>query len=169
MMDKDTNKDGFNIGTLKERMDTLKEFLISLITSNDKRYQESFESQRQAVKDALAAQKELTTAAFNSSEKAIVKAEDAQRDYNQRSNEFRGQLDDQAQTLMPRTETNVLIAGLNDKLADQAKIIETLSTRVTTIEGRGDGKNAMWQYLVVGISALLGIVGIITFIISLKK
>jgi hypothetical protein len=40
--------------------------------------------------------KEQTRASFEASEKAIVKAENAQRDYNVRSNEFRGQLDDQA-------------------------------------------------------------------------
>lgn len=139
-------------------IETLKEHLIALIEGNDRRYQESFAGADKAVGAALAAQKELTNAAFASSEKAIVKAEDAQRDYNVRSNEFRGQLDDQAQTLMPRSETAVLIHSLEDKLYTTGKTnsdkidelgkkLDSMSTRLTTIEGKSTGMGAMWGYI----------------------
>lgn len=150
-------------------IDTLKEHLTALINSNDRRYQESFATSKEAVAAALAAQKELTNAAFASSEKAIVKAEEAQRDYNVRSNEFRGQLDDQAQTLMPRTETNVLMQGVNEKVTDHAKVIEILSGRITAIESRGDGKSQMWQYVIAAFGIISIIAGLITFILSFKK
>lgn len=150
-------------------IETLKEYLYSLIYSNDRRYQESFAAAEKAVAAALAAQKELTNAAFASSEKAIVKAEDAQRDYNVRSNEFRGQLDDQAQTLMPRTETHVLIKSVEDKIGEITKTMDTMTGRVTTIESRGIGKTEAWQYIVAGIGVILGLVGIISFIISQVK
>ena len=150
-------------------IDTLKEYFTSLINTNDRRYGESFAAAKEAVAAALAAQKELTNAAFASSEKAIVKAEDAQRDYNVRSNEFRGQLDDQAQTLMPRTETNVLIQGINEKVADHSKIVEILTSRITAIESRGDGKTQMWHYVVAGVGLLLSIAGLISFVLSLNK
>jgi hypothetical protein len=149
-------------------IDTLKEHLIKLIESNDRRYQESFAGADKAVGAALAAQKELTNAAFASSEKAIVKAEDAQRDYNVRSNEFRGQLDDQAQTLMPRSETAVLIRSLEDKLYTTGKTnsdkidelgkkLDAMSTRLTTIEGKNTGMGAMWGYILgaLGAAAIL--------------
>lgn len=157
-------------------IDSLKEFLVSLIQSNDKRYQESFESQRQAVKDALAAQKELTTAAFNSSEKAIVKAEDAQRDYNQRSNEFRGQLDDQAQTLMPRTESTVITNGLSGRDAELGKQMEILSMRITSIESNKAGKvenkgniNIVYLAIVAGVVMFIQFIGLVIVLFKLFK
>ena len=57
-----------------------------------------------------------TDAAFTASEKAILKAEEAQRDYNHRSNEFRAQLDDQAKTLMRRIEALDLFTATGDKI-----------------------------------------------------
>ena len=161
-MEKIVNGSNWNI-------ETLKEFITTLINANDRRYQESFAAAEKAVAAALAAQKELTNAAFASSEKAIVKAEDAQRDYNVRSNEFRGQLDDQAQTLMPRTETNVMINSMNDKLAENRKVTDALTARVALIEGRGSGKTDTWHYIALAIGVLVGIAGVITFLISLKK
>jgi hypothetical protein len=68
------------------------------------------------VNAALAAQEKAVTAAFLASEKAIVKAEIAQKDYNDRSNEFRGQLDDQAKTLMARTETLTMFKSVDEKI-----------------------------------------------------
>ena len=59
---------------------------------------------KQAVAAQFVAVKEATAATFSSSQAAIVKAETAQSDYNIRSNEFRGQLDDQAKTLMSKDE-----------------------------------------------------------------
>jgi hypothetical protein len=74
-------------------------------------------AQEKAVNAALAAQEKQTASSFLASEKAIVKAEDAQREYNVRSNEFRGQLDDQAKTLMPRPETMTMFKSFEDKLS----------------------------------------------------
>lgn len=69
-----------------------------------------------ATSAALVAQEKGTAAAFASSEKAIAKAEEAQREYNVRSNEFRGQLDDQAKMLMPRAESLTLFKSVEEKL-----------------------------------------------------
>jgi hypothetical protein len=74
---------------------------------------------KSAVDAALIAQDKLTTAAFASAEKAITKAEDAQKEYNIRSNEFRGQLDDQAKALMPRAETIALLKAGDEKVYAQ--------------------------------------------------
>ncbi len=134
MPDPKQHIEGWNI-------DTLKEYVSALINSNDRRYQESFAAAKEAVAAALAAQKELTNAAFASSEKAITKAEEAQRDYNVRSNEFRGQLDDQAKTLMPRTETNVLMQAQNERISDHGKQIETMLMRLTTLDTAGATKS----------------------------
>jgi len=67
----------------------------SILAERHRMYEHRFDASEEAVKAALSAQEKLMSAAFAASEKAIVKAEEAQRDYNVRSNEFRGQLDDQ--------------------------------------------------------------------------
>lgn len=98
-----------------ERFDQALVSLQKLVEERDRLYISKFDASQTAVSAALAAQKEATNTAFLASEKAIVKAETAQADYNIRSNEFRGQLDDQAKTLMPRTETMVLLHGVDDR------------------------------------------------------
>lgn len=70
---------------------------------------------KSALVAAFIAQDKMTTAAFASAEKAITKAEEAQKEYNARSNEFRGQLDDQAKQLMPRAEALGLFKSEDDK------------------------------------------------------
>jgi hypothetical protein len=95
---------------------SIREYLVSIIEERDRLYDTRFKAAEVAVSAALAAQEKSVTAAFTASEKAIVKAEDAQKDYNNRSNEFRGQLDDQAKTLMPRNESQTLFRAYDEKL-----------------------------------------------------
>lgn len=79
-----------------------------LANERDRRYEERFLASDRAVQTALASQ-----------EKAVGKAEAAQQAYNERSNEFRGQLDDQAKRLMPREEANLLIGTISEKLESE--------------------------------------------------
>lgn len=132
-----------------------------------------------AVQAALAAQEKAVTAAFLASEKAIVKAEEAQKEYNTRSNEFRGQLDDQAKTLMPRNESIGLFNAIDEKLSalqqrlEQAasakgeadeKIFLSINTDLKSLresrslgDGRGAGINQFWGYIVGGIGIGLAV------------
>jgi len=88
----------------------LKEFVIA-----------GFKESKEAVAAALAAQKEITSNAFVASEKAIVKAEESQRETNNKSNEFRGQLKDQNETMIPRLEAHTKFQALDEKL-DQRQV-----------------------------------------------
>jgi hypothetical protein len=90
--------------------------IMALLEERDRRYEERFVASATAVSAALVSQEKLVAAAFLASEKAIVKAEDAQREYNVRSNEFRGQLDDQAKTLLPRTESASELKGIEARI-----------------------------------------------------
>lgn len=90
--------------------------LEGLIAERDKFYMALFAASKEAVAFALTAQEKAVSAAFSAAEKAILKAEQAQKEYNERSNEFRGQLDDQAKTLMPRPETLSMFKALEEKL-----------------------------------------------------
>lgn len=105
-------------------IETLKSYMDAILSERDRQYDTRFRASEIAVNAALAAQEKAVAAAFLASEKAIVKAEDAQKDYNVRSNEFRGQLDDQAKTLMPRTETLGLFKNIDDKLVAVQKSFE---------------------------------------------
>lgn len=82
---------------------------------------EKFRAAEVAVAAALAAQEKAVNAAFLASEKAIVKAEGAQSDYNERSNEFRGQLDDQAKTLISKDEAITRFTVGEQRLEDARK------------------------------------------------
>jgi len=94
----------------------LRDFMQRVLDERDRQYDARFRAAEIAVTAALAAQKDSVVNAFLASEKAIIKAEEAQREYNVRSNEFRGQLDDQAKMLMPRLEASALIHSMEDKL-----------------------------------------------------
>jgi hypothetical protein len=113
---------------------SLREFLEQQIQDNDRLYDTRFRAGEIAVNAALAAQKELTNAAFAASEKAIVKAEEAQKDYNQRSNEFRGQLDDQAKSFITRIEISILFKAQDDRITkmeeQQAKDVSLLRAEI---------------------------------------
>lgn len=88
--------------------------------------------------------------------KAIDKAEEAQKDYNTRSNEFRGQLDDQAKTLMPRAEAISKFDDLDKRYNALQKDLATLRENRRTEEGNKAGWRASGS-LIVGVASVMGI------------
>jgi hypothetical protein len=155
---------------LREFFNTKIENVLTLIRGNDENYKTQFANAKESVTTALTAQEKAVAAAFLASEKAIVKAEDAQKDYNQRSNEFRGQLDDQAKTLMPRQETIGLLKAIDDKFAfmqstfesrieaqrvANEKVFDALTKDIASLResrsegtGKSIGLRDFWGYLV---------------------
>ncbi len=113
---------------------SIRDYLEQLINERDRLYDIRFRAAETAVTAALSAQEKATASAFSASEKAVLKAEDAQKDYNQRSNEFRGQLDDQAKTLMPRAEVQQIMKSVEEKLdglkATHEKDVDILRTEI---------------------------------------
>jgi methylase of polypeptide subunit release factors len=101
-----------------------------------------------AVAAALAAQEKATSAALAASDKAINKAEVAQQHVNEGQNEFRLTLKDQAATLMPRAETELLVVGIRKDIADIKKVQD---------EGTGRFKGAIdSRTLLFSVFAALG-------------
>jgi chromosome segregation ATPase len=101
--------------------------LEKLFNERHRLYAARFTSLENTIREGLSNLKESVTVAFAASEKAVDKAEQAQKEYNFRSNEFRGQLDDQAKTLMPRTESMAMHKSMEEKvnvmqLATEGKI-----------------------------------------------
>jgi hypothetical protein len=105
----DTSQDrahpsGWTVDTLKEYFRSELEALTDKMNERDRFYLAQ-----------IAEQKNLNENSFRSADKAVSKAEQAQKEYNERSNEFRGQLDDQAKTLMARTEVLSMFKAAGDK------------------------------------------------------
>jgi hypothetical protein len=183
---------------------SIREFVERIMDERDRLYIDKFKAseqavltalvaQEKAVNAALAAQEKQTASSFMASEKAIVKAEDAQREYNVRSNEFRGQLDDQAKTLMPRPESLTMFRATEDKLAavkgELERNIESLRTGIeknadaiakelsglresrSQSAGKMEGVSSSWLVL-IGIVALIGgllTIGTFIFITSRQQ
>jgi hypothetical protein len=113
-----------------------------LMNERDKRYEQRADSTD-----------ERTSLALTASEKAVAKAETATEKRFDAVNEFRGQLKDQAATLMPRAEAD-------SKFLSMTKEIEELKKSANTAQGRSSGFSASWGIVVslmlIGI-ALIGL------------
>lgn len=116
-------------------VDTLKEYVESLRADDQK-----------AVQAALQAAKE-----------AVLKAEVATEKRFASVNEFRGQLADQTNTLMPRQEYTVQHKALEDKITE-------LTDRVNRTEGQSAGSQITKGNLIAGISVAVTILGAIIVI-----
>lgn len=155
------------------------------IEERDRLYDAHF----RALEDALAAHERLTAATFAASEKAISKAESAQQAHDAKANEFRGQLDDQAKHLMPRTETTTLLKAMEEKVvgvrAELKAMVETLSaSNVRSFDaliadvkslresrsqgsGREEGSKATYAAIAAAIAALAAIVSMALILMRL--
>jgi hypothetical protein len=179
----------------------IREFLERIMDERDRLYVDKFKAaetavntalaaQEKAVNAALAAQEKQTASSFAASEKAIVKAENAQTEYNMRSNEFRGQLDDQAKMLMPRAEVNALLKAIEEKIyssktelesrltaANTAseKTIDTLTKDISGLResrsegsGRSSGSQQMWGYVAGAFGIIFGAIGLLLAVLRFK-
>jgi hypothetical protein len=108
--------DKLSLALVLSRLDALKE----VVDERDRLYKERDEARRTAVDAALAAVKENTKASFEASEKAIVKAEEAQKAYNTSHNDLARKMDDQNKATMPRLETEARFRNIEEKIAASA-------------------------------------------------
>ena len=159
------------------KVDTINEKiknLHNLIDERDRLYSERNDSQKVAVDAALAAAKEQTGASFASSEKAIVKAENAQNEYNARSNEFRATLADQAERLASKNELNTINSNLEDKISrhdEDIRILREAQSKntgkdETKIVGKDDNR-VLIAIIISGLVALMGLAGLAITILTL--
>lgn len=150
-------------------LDGIEKLLLSRITAVEKQaderdrwYSERDRDRQAQVDRALAAAEKQTTASFTASEKAIVKAEAAQSEYNVRSNEFRGQLDDQAKRLIPRLEVEGLLKNIEEKVTRVDTDVRMLRESRSTTAGRSAGAGAMWGYVAAGFGFLLTLLSLLS-------
>ena len=81
-----------------------------LMDERDRRYQEHFR-----------AMDEKTSLALTGSDKALTKAEISTEKRFDAVNEFRGQLKDQAATLLPRAEADTKFSAIEEKIEEMKK------------------------------------------------
>ena len=109
----------------------------------DKRYDQRFQAQEQAVQLALArvdkefhehlqSVREETSAALDAADKAINKSEVSIEKRFDAVNEFRAQLADQASSFMPRKESDVRMDAVTEKIDANANRINELQLRMTS-------------------------------------
>jgi hypothetical protein len=105
---------------LKKRQEVsdipIREFFERIIDERDRQYDGRFRAGEIAVNAALAAQQKSYSDAFLASEKAIVKAEEAQKAYNVAHNDLSRKMDDQYKTMMPHVEAIGLLKAHEDKM-----------------------------------------------------
>ncbi len=135
--------------------------LEALYEERDRRYEDRFKAQETAIAAALSAAEKLTAAAFAASREAILKAEASQAGVNERSNEFRGQLADQAATLMPRRETETLVQGIRAMIERQEKVIVGLRESRSGMVARDESVQVSRGHVQWVASAVISAIGIL--------
>lgn len=106
---------------LRDLVDTKFLYVERIMDERHQLYKERAESQKTAVDDALAAVKEQTSASFAASEKAIVKAEDSQKTYNQGHNDLSRKMEQQYSTMVPQPEAKLKWDAIDKALEEMRR------------------------------------------------
>jgi len=112
-----------------QKLHGLRELLTAVGDERDKLYKERDDSRRTAVDAALAAVKEQTKSSFEASEKAIVKAEEAQKSYNASHNDLSRKMDEQYKAMTPQSEARLKWDNTDKELMEVRK--DVISNRET--------------------------------------
>lgn len=118
----------------------LRELLEQQIESGDRGLGNEIRALHDLIFLEIRGQKEQIDKAFASSEKAILKAEASAERRFESVNEFRGQLADQARTLLPRELFDQFVGEYRDHHEILRRLVQQLSERVTQMEARGGGE-----------------------------
>ena len=101
---------------LQRQLDDMRKMLDERYATQTKAVDAAFIAQQTAMRTALEAAEKAVATAMTAAEKAVTKAESAAEKRFEATNEFRGQLADQAATFMPRTEADAAQQRLQDQV-----------------------------------------------------
>ncbi len=124
---------------MSEPIDHLKEVLTLKIEALEKLSGQRFEAMDKAVAAALAAAKEAVEVAEKNAEK-----------WRDSANEWRAAMSDKDARLMTRTEVELSIHALNEK-------ITSLSASRDVSSGKSQGANWLWGVIIGGIALALAL------------
>lgn len=166
---------GWTLETLRihfeSRIDHLADSLDERYATQTKALDAALAAQQMAMQTAFTAADRAVEAALESAEKAVAKAETAANKRFEAVNEFRGQLSDQAATLMSRAEGDVRFRALGDKLDDETgrtgSRFREIAQRLDTSAGESAGTHDSQARLYGLIGAVGGVIGIILGFVAL--
>jgi hypothetical protein len=142
----------------------------TLIDGNDKRYEERFLASQKALELGLAGTKTEIGAALVSADRAVQKAEVATEKRFESVNEFRGTLDNQQRTLIPRSEVDVIRSGLEEKIAQLTKTLDEVRRGEAVMGAVAQGGKAAIDTSRSNLAILLTIglflIAVITFVLK---
>jgi hypothetical protein len=123
---------------------------------------EILEERHRLYTERLDSVKDNIKAAFNNSEKAFVKAEQNQKDYNIVHNDLSRQLDIQNKATMPRVEVESRFRMIEDRISE----IREERGKDT---GKSAGMNVVWGYAATIVTIIIGFLGIGIMIVFRNK
>jgi hypothetical protein len=139
----------------------LKEHFQALFDERDKREQQRFEAQQQAIKDALISQEKAVAAALAAAKEAVTENKLNQKQQLEAHNGLIRKMEIQTNTFIPRAEADVKFQSQREQTDQQvgalSKEISDLRTSRDTVAGRNNGLNAGWGYLVGAVGLLIGV------------
>jgi small-conductance mechanosensitive channel len=138
-------------------VDTALQHVLSLLGSNDHRYEQRFIDLQKLGESQHAAHREAVGAALSSARDAVLKAEGAAEKRFDAVNEFRATLGDQQRTLMPRAEADREFSALAEKIRALEKQHDQLIAEKKGILG-GTAAMVMVVGFVVTLLTLLALV-----------
>lgn len=122
-------------------VDMLKEHILQVISLNDKRYEERYTGQVQAVNAALAAQEKAVNAALVAAEKAVLVAETNAQEWRKGANEWRQAM----------TDREVKFVGVSE--------FSLLKERIDMSSGGSKGMRDMYGWIVAAVFLGLAVLG----------
>jgi hypothetical protein len=130
---------------------------------------QQFRDLEKMLDERFRSQQEMVSTALKSAEKAVAKAETAADKRFDAMNEFRAQLGDQATTFASRTEVEVKIESIVERLEAEAKRtnerLAEINKRLDLTQGKATGLNAGLLYLFSGVAAIGTIVSLLVIFI----
>lgn len=154
-------------------LDTLETHLSSRIDGLQARIVELNDEREDRNKERFINMKSAVDAALTSSEHAIAKAELATEKRFEGVNEFRAALQDQATSLMPRTEYTVQLTALTEKVDQNVKDVSSIRLAVSALNEHGIGKRegigVVGSIVLGGVTLLSSTAAIGAFIVLLLR
>jgi len=142
----------------KEPGPTLREYVEQRFKLLEESVEQRFNANKEAVAAAFAAQKQAIDAALAAADRAVTKAELATEKRFESVNEFRGTLDNQQRTLIPRSEVDVLMKGIEEKVSNVQKQLDAqIAERRGIAGGWGYAVGAVGFLLALGSLVMIGI------------
>jgi hypothetical protein len=133
---------------------SLRDYLESLISERDRRYEQKFNDTKIAVDAALIAADKAVAAALAGQKEAVTKAEVAAEKRFESVNEFRNTLSDQQRNLMPRAEVDIITKSIADRL-------DKIENKIMMGEGKSTGIGSSWAMIVGGIAVLASVIALL--------